>query len=92
MLTKYDLSDDGDERAEKRDGEMLNEDGEVRDEFFEAAVARAVGRDTEVVEDQKARAERMIETRKDSIMNFFVANGQISFKFNKKYNIGLTFL
>ncbi len=63
---KYDLADDdaAEEKTEKKADETLNENGEVLDEFFAAAVARAQEGGEVSAESRAERAERMIETRK----------------------------
>ncbi len=74
--TKADLSD----KPKKADkvSELLNEQGEVKDEFFEAAVIRSLGNwqdTTDTAESRKEQAEKMIETRKTKF-NKLIANAE----------------
>ena len=67
---RYDLADDlAEEKAEKKADEKpddtLNENGEVKDEYFAAAVLRSMNAEAEQSEEsRKKRGEEMIKTRK----------------------------
>jgi hypothetical protein len=74
--TKADLSDKP--KKVGKDGTELNEQGEVKDEFFEAAVLRSLGdrqSDTDTAESRREKAERMIESRKTKF-NKLIANAE----------------
>lgn len=58
-VKKYDLADDGKKTAKKTD-EVLNENGEVKDEYFAAAVRR-------MYEDEAKQAKKTAEAYKEKI-------------------------